>query len=468
MKSPKDAFLILRFGLDSNTGALGFPLILRWSIKWNFVCYLTRVDRSGRQRFLTRMMVDSFQNNCPTERLQRSSTRPAGWWERPSLSDSSTHDAVTRSASRERFLALIAPYAVESRESELSRPANDGRINWNWIIDRARAHKVAGIVGHRLGDKAKHLLDAFQYSNLRSCQDDYCQQAMRCRTTLQRVVKAFGSAGADFLLLKGQSLSTKVYESDLIRPSSDVDILVRKNDLPRAEQALLSLGFRFPDQFSVGTKQRFRHLSYREFMERFSFHYQFSNAPDCVTVEVHWQLAQDGYLAVSESDLWSQQRQIMVHDMNVSTLSLEATLLHLCFHATKRGPYGIRLLHLCDIWHFVAHYAFDIEMVKLFSLAGQWGIEKTLLATLELCSRLFGPLSFDWPHKPWGLKRLFLTVATSEMIVDQRINKRKYRNLLPLLCGCSWDLGLHRKPRQIGNDLYFAKRQVLRQLRIPH
>lgn len=51
MKSPKDAFLILRFGLDSKPGPLGFPLILRWSIEWNFVCYLTRADRSGRQRF---------------------------------------------------------------------------------------------------------------------------------------------------------------------------------------------------------------------------------------------------------------------------------------------------------------------------------------------------------------------------------------------------------------------------------
>ena len=59
------------------------------------------------------------------------------------------------------------------------------------------------------------------------------------------VVAALDEAGIANLLVKGPAVARWLYDAPGERPYDDVDLLVREPDLPRAEQTVRGLGFRF-------------------------------------------------------------------------------------------------------------------------------------------------------------------------------------------------------------------------------
>jgi len=60
---------------------------------------------------------------------------------------------------------------------------------------------------------------------------------------LRRLLRAFGDAGADVLLIKGAHLAYSVYADPALRPRNDTDILVRPGHEHAARRALETLGY---------------------------------------------------------------------------------------------------------------------------------------------------------------------------------------------------------------------------------
>ena len=60
---------------------------------------------------------------------------------------------------------------------------------------------------------------------------------------LRGLLRAFAEAGIPLLPLKGPFLAQRIYGSESLRMSRDLDLLVRKQDIPGAEALMLSLGF---------------------------------------------------------------------------------------------------------------------------------------------------------------------------------------------------------------------------------
>jgi hypothetical protein len=60
---------------------------------------------------------------------------------------------------------------------------------------------------------------------------------------LKGVLRAFGESNVRAVPLKGPFLAERLYESAVLRVSRDLDLLVRKADLPRAEATLNAAGF---------------------------------------------------------------------------------------------------------------------------------------------------------------------------------------------------------------------------------
>jgi len=65
--------------------------------------------------------------------------------------------------------------------------------------------------------------------------------------SLRPVLSAFQSAGIPCIVLKGIVLAERVYPNIGLRGMTDVDLLVRKKDLFRADAALIDLGFASSD-----------------------------------------------------------------------------------------------------------------------------------------------------------------------------------------------------------------------------
>jgi hypothetical protein len=71
---------------------------------------------------------------------------------------------------------------------------------------------------------------------------------------LQRIAGALGAAGVQFALVGGQAVALWVASKDpaAVRTTKDVDILLRREDLPSARAAALSIGMDYFEVVGVG------------------------------------------------------------------------------------------------------------------------------------------------------------------------------------------------------------------------
>lgn len=171
---------------------------------------------------------------------------------------------------------------------------------------------------------------------------------------LERIVSALTEEGIAVVLLKGAVFVRTLYEDIGLRPMSDLDILVRKADIPQAVSLLKKNGYMEPVLHqSELLKQDVTH----------DVHLRQSQPP-YVDIEVHWLLV-GGEKFRQKTDIdWFWQRVIPLEGWpeRLYTLSSTAHLLYLCGHlGFQHGLGNIGLLWLVDIRRFLARYEHVID-----------------------------------------------------------------------------------------------------------
>ena len=109
--------------------------------------------------------------------------------------------------------------------------APDGSVNWRRVYDLAQGHAVTAIAAAGIERAGVELPGDVAGLFLRSVGagfSRYCSQGM----AVDAVTAAFGQEGIDYMPLKSRVLAP-LYPSPEWRVGRDVDILVRRSDLPR-------------------------------------------------------------------------------------------------------------------------------------------------------------------------------------------------------------------------------------------
>jgi len=144
-----------------------------------------------------------------------------------------------------RLLALCARAECNATHYEqLARRATQ-LTGWEGVPAQAEAHGMAPLLYTHLRAAGVQLPLTIK----RKLQGLYLRHrhANRVRTRVLRdVLAAYKAAGVQALVLKGAALSHLVYPEPGLRPMSDLDILVSKSDLWRAQSLLADLGFDAP------------------------------------------------------------------------------------------------------------------------------------------------------------------------------------------------------------------------------
>lgn len=165
---------------------------------------------------------------------------------------------------------------------------------------------------------------------------------LRRDAELAEALDRFRGEGIDLILLKGSALRLEA-PGRAGRFQCDVDALVRRADLERAEAILLELGFRLDDSY----------LDREELLRR-HFHFGFERRG--AVVELHWDLDHASPPGFVER-LWEASR--IVEDVDDGedggrawrVLSPQHQLLFGCLHLSRHGFHG-GLRWLADLrWH---------------------------------------------------------------------------------------------------------------------
>lgn len=196
---------------------------------------------------------------------------------------------------------------------------------------------------------------------------------------LCRLVEAFDRHGGPLLLLKGAGLAYLVYAETALRPSMDLDLWIRRDDLDAAEAALVDCGYRRlrePDA-DVATSQR--HYGRRDGLEQNHF------------VDLHWQVANPAVFAevLTFDSAWQTALRIDALGPAARTLSFTDALLLACVHRVAHHHDADVLQWVWDIHLLVTRLA-PPDIDRLVDIARRRRVAAVVARSLALARERFG------------------------------------------------------------------------------
>ncbi len=281
--------------------------------------------------------------------------------------------------------------------------------DWESLLDRALRFKVGGLFYRetRRRDFPGDLVPVEVRHRLRDAYRNVATINTGLFLGVTRVLAAFAEEGLPVIALKGLSLARQVYGDIALRPMSDIDLLVKEEDLVRAGRILLTLGYG-------------QDCPAWESMSKGSHHLPPFRNGSSATIEVHWTIVPpDSPIRVDLDGLWKRARPIEVDDVGALALSPEDLVLHLCIHACGDLASGLDLIPLCDIAGVIRTFGGGIDWQAVTERASRWGGRKCVYLMLLLVRELLGAAPPDTVlagARPDDYQPVFLDSALGQIL----------------------------------------------------
>jgi hypothetical protein len=146
---------------------------------------------------------------------------------------------------------------------------------------------------------------------------------------LGRLLEQLAAAGIDVIVLKGAALIGLLYRDSALRPMTDIDLLVRPNQVEAAAELLHGEGYRIEGP----TREIGQILAYENELLLTKQTALPALLPEFV-VELHWHLFDSPHHqhAIDLAWFWEERTEIGVGDRSIPVLAPSAQLIHLAGH----------------------------------------------------------------------------------------------------------------------------------------
>ena len=287
--------------------------------------------------------------------------------------------------------------------------------DWDHVIQLAIRHDIAPLLYYRLKkfDRIADVPPTF----IQRLQEIYFYNAarnMRLYSDFSEVCNVLTGQGIEVIALKGLHLAEMVYGDVALRQMRDMDLLVRRQDLPRAQDALLEMGYG-PESRARIEEQCLTQHHLVPFTKR--------GAPP---IEIHWSITPpNSPFKVDMDELWGRAEQTKIADVPVLLLSPEDLLMHLCLHASFNHKFNsFALKNVCDINETMSYYQDDIDWERIGSTADDPEIARYLLCTLQLVRGLLGT------EMPLPIHNIMKNKDSDRELVKNLFSRALFPNLL--------------------------------------
>ena len=179
-------------------------------------------------------------------------------------------------------------------------------------------------------------------------------------------------AGIDLCLLKGPALAALDYPDVQQRPTGDLDLLVRAEQIDHAVEVLVAAGGTWTDPEPV-----------RDYV-RLAGKGATIHMPNGLEVDLHRILIWGPFgVRMPAEELWADRRTFTFSGMPRQGLGLEVTLLHVALHLLVLGT--VRAREVRDVGQLLCSPDLDVE--RLLVLARRWGQEAVLATAVLMVDR---------------------------------------------------------------------------------
>ncbi|HDN64899.1 MAG TPA: hypothetical protein ENF23_01160, partial [Methanosarcinales archaeon] len=152
---------------------------------------------------------------------------------------------------------LVLLHGARTDDADLHgiRDALGSEPDWEYLTRNALYHGVAPLLYRNLeGIDDVSLVPERVTAVLRERYYITLARNMIHYDELGTALRVFADAGIDVIVLKGGALAETVYRDIGLRPFSDVDILVREEDLQRAKEVMTKIGYVLEERITPKTQ----------------------------------------------------------------------------------------------------------------------------------------------------------------------------------------------------------------------
>lgn len=318
-------------------------------------------------------------SNCPLTGFVHTPTMPAAAKLRPLLNQSVDDQLSPRGVEFELLVSCCAPPLSHGGLEGVLH----GQYDWQTFISLAEHHCVVPQVYRSLApfmDKVP-LRD---FATLRSKYQEKARSALWFTSELVRILQHLECQGIGAIPYKGPALAQILYGDVTARQFSDLDILVRPEEVPKAKLALAEVGYTSRLELTASS-ERACISSGHEF--------GFDGVAGPHLLELQWRIVPRFYsIEFDMASFFQRAGQVTLGTHKFPTLSADDLLLVLCVHAAKH--LWLQLSWLCDIAELARSPRIGWDSVCQRSR--QLGIQRAVAVNLLLAHDLLGsPL----PHQ---------------------------------------------------------------------
>ena len=249
-------------------------------------------------------------------------------------------------------------------------------VDWNYLALLARRHSITPLLYRQLERHASELAPATFLSQLKLQYQENAARNIILSEELCRLIRLFSEAGIQTIPYKGPVLAHFAYADLALRRFVDLDVIVRKSDVPRACDLLLAEGYTLAK--SLTTAQQ-------DLLLRTQHNLQFARDERRLLLELHWEVAPHLFASsVQENELWQNLETIELRGLEMKTLSADDLLFSLSVHGSRH--LWERLGWICDIAELITRH--KINWPALLQRAAATDSERMFLLGLHLAHKL--------------------------------------------------------------------------------
>ena len=281
----------------------------------------------------------------------------------------------------DELLLCCSRTCMDSENAERIRSLLREDIDWGYLIRQANLHGMIPLLYWNLNSICPEAAPKPTLDELRTHFDANALRNRFLTGELLKLLNQLKDRAIPALPFKGPILAVSVYGNLALRPFGDLDILIQKQDFPKAKNLLISQGYRpWPQRTDA---QEAKHL-------RYHYAYGLERGDRRIFVELHWRITWRYFpFPINFERLWERRERISFADTTVFSLPPEDLLLILCVHGSKHC--WERLTWICDVAELIrTHQAMNWE--RIIAQASRLDSRRMLFLGLLLADDLLGTL----------------------------------------------------------------------------
>ncbi len=275
------------------------------------------------------------------------------------------------------------------------------------LLQLAGRHGVTPLVYRRLSA----VLDSGQLGllgALRQQDASNTQRALWLTLELLNIHRHLQARGLEVLPYKGPVLAESLYGDVALRQFSDLDLLVRSDDLPRIKSALADVGYEPGLRLSQAEERDYLKSGYE---------YTFDGARGRNLLEIKWQVLPRFYsVGFDVNKFFERASTVTIEGQKLRTLCDRDLMLVLCVHAAKHA--WKQISWLCDIVELARSGALDWAALR--AEAERLGIARIVAVTFLLAHKLLGA------QLPKGIGSDAKTEACAQRITSLIVSEEEF------------------------------------------